>query len=314
MGFQLDRSSGLPYAAQVERQAMAQLVAGRLRPGDRLPSVRQFARDLHISRTTAERIHDGLCQAMVAEVRPRSGAFVSWPDGTEQTKETERAHELYAFLKSTLTRASRLGLDPTRLAALIASLQDGIAENSAPSPLVFPVVATRESYDMMALCLGAHFPARLVHFSPTAREQRVPGHARFLLSTYYMRARALKIAKTLHCSVLCVRYNVRLLNESMAIPPGEHRYFLTRDADNAETTRVFLASAYPEVPASRYTIAAVSQWLELPHRDVRANSIWVTPTATAALAGHADASRIHVLHPLLAEDFVDELRCLALFA
>ena len=189
MGYQLDRRSGLPYAAQVEQQTMAQLVAGRLRAGDRLPSVRQFARDLHISRTTAERIHDGLCEAMVAEMRPRSGAYVSWPDGTEQTKETERAHELYAFVKGTLARAKRLGLDATRLAALIGSLQDGTAKNAVSGPLVFSVVATQESYEMMTLCLGRHFPARLVLFSPAAGDHRVSRDGRrYLLSTYYMRS------------------------------------------------------------------------------------------------------------------------------
>jgi hypothetical protein len=68
------------------------------------------------------------------------------------------------------------------------------------------------------------------------------------------------------------------------------------------------------MPPSRYTITSVSQWLELAQAEVRAGSIWVTPTATAALDGRVDPSRIHVLHPLLDEDFIDELRCLAIFA
>ena len=124
-------------------------------------------------------------------------------------------------------------------------------------------------------------------------------------------AQALKIAETLHCSVLCMLQR-ELWNESMAI--GRRAPVFSRDADNAETTRVFLASAYPEVPVSRYTIAPVSQWLELPQAELRAGSIWVTRTAMAALDGRVDPSRIRVLHPLLAEDFIDELRCLALFA
>ena len=71
MGFLLDRESNESYARQVVRQAAAQLVAGRLHPGDRLPSVRRLARELGISRSTSERIHEALCDSMLADVRPR---------------------------------------------------------------------------------------------------------------------------------------------------------------------------------------------------------------------------------------------------
>jgi DNA-binding transcriptional regulator YhcF (GntR family) len=313
MGFFLDRRSPIPYAAQVQRQAMAQLVAGRLRPGDRLPSVRQFARDLHISRTTAERIQDALCRSMVAELRPRSGAYVAWPDTIERTAATEHAHEVYNFLKEVVTRSRLLGLDPARLAELVGSFEEGGAPRGAQRPVLLPVVATREGYETITQCVDDDFPARFVHISPIAPEVEMPRRARYLLSTYYMRERALKIAEALGCSLLCVRYNVKLLNESMTIPPGEHRYFITRDADNAETTKVFVASAYPEVPASRYTILPVEEWLALPRHQDRGGGVWATVTAAPMIERRVAPQRLRVLHPMLAPDFIDELRCLALF-
>jgi DNA-binding transcriptional regulator YhcF (GntR family) len=139
MSFLLDRHSRLPFAAQVQQQAEAHLVAGRLHPGDRLPSVRQLARQLGISRTTAERIHETLCEATLAQSRPRSGAFVATRE-TEWSKQTEWAQTVYAFLKSTVQRARELGLDATRLSELLHALGQ---ENWSPSTdtlAVFPVL------------------------------------------------------------------------------------------------------------------------------------------------------------------------------
>src|SRR5687768_13882753 len=121
MTFYLDRNSSLTYAAQVQCQTEAQLVAGRLHPGDRLPSVRQLARQLNISRTTAERIHETLCEATLAELRPRSGAYVAAPQA-DRVPSTQLAHEVYDFLTQTMDRARHLGIEASRLAQLLGML------------------------------------------------------------------------------------------------------------------------------------------------------------------------------------------------
>ena len=140
----------------------------------------------------------------------------------------------------------------------------------------------------------------------------MPRQSRFLLSGYYMREQARKIAEAVGCAVLYVRYNVKLLDESMAIPRSELRYIVTRDEDNASTTRAFLASAYPEVPPARYCVASASAWLAGRDGVDGGGQVWATATAVDRVKPHVDRSRLRVLHPLLADDFVEDLRCLAL--
>lgn len=312
MAFLLDRRKRLSYAAQVERQALAQLVAGRLHPGDRLPSVRQLARDLHISRTTAERIQDVLCETMLVETRPRSGAFYVSPDDASQREDTLRVQALYTFLKRTVVEARSLGLNSSRLTQLISALEeDNPCHDGGPSTC-FPIIATRDAFECMQHCLGDRFPARLVHLTPVAGPEQFPREARHLLSGYYLRGRARRIAEAVGRPLIYVRYNVKLLDLSMAIGPGEFRYFITRDRDNAETTRGFLASAYPEVPSSHYGVEAAADWLNLKSGEDRGGDVWATITALPALTDHVAPQRLHVLHPQLADDFVDELRCLAI--
>jgi GntR family transcriptional regulator len=312
MAFLLDRGARLSYPAQIERQALAHLVAGRFNPGDRLPSVRQMARDLGISRTTAERIQDVLCETMLAEIRPRSGAFVASPDSISRRNGALRVQALYEFLKRTIADAQQLGLDARRLAQLVGAFDEGKREVLGRAAC-FPVIATRDTFECMVACLGEGFPARLLHLSPDARPSNVPRHTRYLLSGYYLRGRARKLAEAVGCALLYIRYNVTLLDQAMAIPPNEFRYFLTRDADNAETTRGFLGSAYPEIPTSTYAVMRAQQWLDMPaHVQDGGAELWATITAAPLLKHIVASDRVHILHPLLADDLIDELRCLAL--
>ena len=311
MSFRIDRNSSLTYASQIRHQAEAQLVAGRLTPGDRLPSVRQLARQLRISRTTAERIQQTLCEAMLVEMRPRSGAFVAVPQA-DQVEGTQWAHAVYEFLAQVVTRAEELGIHGPRLAQLVGALAQDPATRGAQEPVCFPLVATRDACECMSRCLDETLPIRLVHVSPTAPQIQIPRRSRYILSGYYLRKEARKIAEAMGSQVVYVRYNVKLLDRSMAIPPDEHRYFVTRDTDNAETTRVFLASAYPEVPAQRYRVMAVEEWLNDSAGMAAAGQVWATITAVDRLRDRVSRARLRRLHPILAEDFIEELRCLAL--
>jgi GntR family transcriptional regulator len=312
MAFLLDRHNRLSYAAQVQRQALAQLVAGRLHPGDRLPSVRQLARDLGISRSTAERIQDVLCETTFAEVRPCSGAFVAAPDDARKTMRTLDVQGLYDFLKHTIGEARQFGLGPERLAHLIQAFDDNARSTQRNVSSCFPIIATLDAYQCMVACFDAAFPAKLVHLRPTALPTQFPAGARYVLSGYYLRGRARKIADAVNRPLLYVRYNVNLLDRAMAIPRGDFRYFVTRDADNAETTRGFLASAYPEVSASQYAVMAAAEFLEVASGGGCRGTLWPTVTAVPLLKDVIPNHRTELFHPILADDFIEELRCLAL--
>lgn len=311
MKFHIDRGSRLPYPTQVRRQATAQLIAGRLHPGERLPSVRQLARELGVSKTTAERIHESLIDATLVEVRPRSGVFAGHVDAPEDSAALQWAQVVFRFLEQTAGRARELGLTPGRLGTLLQILDEQKLASSR-DPITLPIVATRDAFECMMLCLPPDFPARLQHVPPST-QQTLPGRPRYVLCGYYLRERARLLAERANCSMLHVRYNVTLLNEAMTIPAGQFRQFVTRDADNAETTQGLLGSAYPEVPQQQYAVSAAATWLSDQSRISSADQVWTTITAAPLLEGRVDSTRVRVMHPILAEDFIEELRCLAIF-
>jgi GntR family transcriptional regulator len=82
----IDPSSGLPVYRQIMDQVRRMVVAGRLRPGERLPSIRELAIALQLNPLTVGKAYGGLERARVVEMRRGLGMFVlPLPDSREST-------------------------------------------------------------------------------------------------------------------------------------------------------------------------------------------------------------------------------------
>jgi GntR family transcriptional regulator len=73
----IDYHSSEPICQQAVAQIKLLVVNGGLRRGDRLPSIRQLARDLRINPTTVSRIYTQLAHEGVITLRQGQGAYVS---------------------------------------------------------------------------------------------------------------------------------------------------------------------------------------------------------------------------------------------
>lgn len=56
----IEPSSGVPITRQIVDQIRTQCASGNLRPGDRLPSVRELARELAVNQNTILRVYERL--------------------------------------------------------------------------------------------------------------------------------------------------------------------------------------------------------------------------------------------------------------
>ncbi|WP_233163273.1 MULTISPECIES: PLP-dependent aminotransferase family protein [unclassified Cohnella] len=72
----LDRQSGIPVYVQLYRYVKQEIASGRLKEGDRLPSVREMASYLAISKNTVSVAYQQLISEGYAESRSRSGLYV----------------------------------------------------------------------------------------------------------------------------------------------------------------------------------------------------------------------------------------------
>src|SRR5258708_24116337 len=74
--FAIDPKDPTPLYAQLERAIRSAIGSGRLRAGDRLPTVRQMAVDLRVNANTGARVFGELERAGVVETRRGAGTFI----------------------------------------------------------------------------------------------------------------------------------------------------------------------------------------------------------------------------------------------
>jgi GntR family transcriptional regulator len=107
MEFQIDPSSRLPIYRQLREQIRQAIARGRLRPEQRMPSVRDLSRTLVVNPNTIAKVYTELEREGVLNTRPGLGVFVARPK-SEFTKKVRR-QRLVDMLDRFLTDAVHLG-------------------------------------------------------------------------------------------------------------------------------------------------------------------------------------------------------------
>jgi GntR family transcriptional regulator len=106
--FPIDPSDPTPLYAQLERAIRVSIATGRLRPGDKLPTVRQLAVDLRINANTVAKVYGELERAGVLETRRGVGTFVQ-DLGSRAASLPERERQLIVLADRFLAGAATLG-------------------------------------------------------------------------------------------------------------------------------------------------------------------------------------------------------------
>ena len=77
MFIRIESSSGMPIARQIADQVRTHCASGTLCPGDRLPSVRQLAKELAVNQNTILRVYERLTAEGLLERRHGDGTYVA---------------------------------------------------------------------------------------------------------------------------------------------------------------------------------------------------------------------------------------------
>lgn len=126
MFIRLQPTSGIPITRQIADQVRAQIASGALKPGDRLPSVRELARDLTVNQNTILRVYERLTFERLLDRRHGDGTYVADRVPTGQM-EVQQRDALRQDVRRVAERARTLGIPPKDLRAL---LDEAIREES----------------------------------------------------------------------------------------------------------------------------------------------------------------------------------------
>jgi GntR family transcriptional regulator len=114
--FSIRPDDGRPVYRQIVDQVKAALGSGRLRPGDKLPTHRELARELVVAPLTVKKAYDTLQAEGLILMAQGKGTFVT----RRGPAATSRAHEdLDARAEMLVHQARLLDLSPQELQRLI---------------------------------------------------------------------------------------------------------------------------------------------------------------------------------------------------
>lgn len=107
MLFTIDAASHVPIHRQLAQQIRLAVARGRLRTGERVPSVRELSRQLVVNPNTIARVYGDLEHDGVLVTRPGLGVFVA-PRGSDLTRKVRR-ERLTELVDDCFTEAVLLG-------------------------------------------------------------------------------------------------------------------------------------------------------------------------------------------------------------
>src|SRR3954466_114668 len=118
MEFNIESASRVPIYRQLVAQIREAIARGRMKPEERLPSVRELSRELVINPNTVARVYTELEREGILNTRPGLGVFVAQPKN-ELTKRV-RKERLTLLVDGLLTETVHLGFTAEELLAMIS--------------------------------------------------------------------------------------------------------------------------------------------------------------------------------------------------
>jgi GntR family transcriptional regulator len=120
MLLEIDHHSGVPIYRQIKDQVREQIMAGRLREGDQLVSVRELAAQLKVTPVTISKAYSAMEAEGLLERRRGIGLFVAKIRSSkkEQTKE----EIIETILSKAVTTAIQFGLSPEKTGKMLKDL------------------------------------------------------------------------------------------------------------------------------------------------------------------------------------------------
>lgn len=101
----------IPIYVQIEKYLYRQIALGKIKPGDKVPSVRQLAVDLTVNVNTVQRALNQMNTEGILEVKRGRGSFVTQDTALILKKREELINDAMSeFLEST----RQLGLTPNQ--------------------------------------------------------------------------------------------------------------------------------------------------------------------------------------------------------
>lgn len=304
--FNLDKNVALSFYEQIKGQLLSAIYCGKLKEGDRLPSIRELANQLDVNYKTIRRIYLQLAQEGYVELVKGSGAFLK-KRGGEGTYEQMRRHAIFRLLRDVTEKAKNLGIAPEQFAQLLVNFTLGAARRR----IKLAVVDHEEEAFIFSRELRSRLAADVAVVPLGEEEQHLEELAdvEYLLTTSYHLDEVGILAQRLGKELLEIKPSHQIYQEILDAARHQNIAIVIKDERTMHTSWDVFMHLYHPSTTKKFWIAPIDREDLVSKIIEEADLIFVSPMCWDEVRRRAPVDKqLKTYENFISEETVDQLR------
>ena len=310
--FNLDKQVNLTYYDQIKGQLLSAIYCGKIREGDRLPSMKELTDSLAINYKTVRKIYLRLAQEDYIEIVKSSGTFLK-KRSREHTYERMRRQAIFRLLKETTDKAKSLGLSSKKFIELVGDYATG----SSSRKICLAVIDHQEEAFIFSRELAMRLGVEVVPVSLDQLEDdefsRLLKESDYLLTTSWHMEEVRMLAGRHLKKLVELKPSHEIYTEIMTATQDQNVAIVIQDEQTLHTSWEIFMNLYHPSTKKKFWIAPIAREDLVEKIIQEADLIFVSPMCWDEMRKRTPASKqLKTYENFISQETVDHLRELQL--
>ncbi len=308
--FNLDKKVNLSFYDQIKGQLLSAIYCGKIKEGDRLPSIRELADDLGVNYKTVRRIYLDLAREGYLEMLRGSGAFLKERAG-ENTYEQMRRRAIFKLLNEVTEKVRNLGLTPQQFARLF----EGLTTGANLRQLKLAVVDHEEEAFIFSQELKMRLGAEVVSIALDAGVESLSEteNVDYILTTSWHMDDARRLAEKVGKPVLEIKPSHQIYTEILAAARHKNIAVVIRDERTMHASHEIFMNLYHPSTEKKFWIASIDREDLINDIVDQADLIFVSPMCWDEMRKRTPADKeLKTYESFISEATINQLKELQL--
>lgn len=310
--FNLDKQVNLTYYDQIKGQLLSAIYCGKIREGDRLPSMKELTDSLAINYKTVRKIYLRLAQEDYIEIVKSSGTFLKKRSG-EHTYERMRRQAIFRLLKETTDKAKSLGLSSKKFIELVGDYATG----SSSRKICLAVIDHQEEAFIFSRELAMRLGVEVVPVSLDQLEgdefSRLLKESDYLLTTSWHMEEVRMLAGRHLKKLVELKPSHEIYTEIMTATQDQNVAIVIQDEQTLHASWEIFMNLYHPSTKKKFWIAPIAREDLVEKIIQEADLIFVSPMCWDEMRKRTPASKqLKTYENFISQETVDHLRELQL--
>lgn len=307
--FNLDKKVNLSFYEQIKGQLLSAIYCGKIRAGDRLPSMRELSESLGVNYKTIRKIYLQLALEKYIDIVKGSGAFLQERSG-EDAYEQMRRRAVFKLLGEVSSRGKDLGLTTEKLGALL----DAYWNQTDLRSLRLVVVDHEEEAYIFSRELELRLQrvnAKSVSLEDVHTDCAIEllKESEFLLTTSYHLEEVRELSRRFEKKVVEIKPSHEIYRDILGTVRHKNVAIVVRDEDTLHASWDIFMNIYHPSTEKKFWIAPISRKDIIEEIVQDADLIFVSPMCWDEMRKQTPATKtLKTYENFISQETIDQLK------